>query len=94
MKVTLRRAGLLLVRALVFFVLYWSLAPAALFGHEVRWQFIESCIFGVVAAFVPWRRSWTTLQARSAKAPAQRLVLGEASAEPDAGDRADHAEEE
>jgi hypothetical protein len=66
-----RRAPLLLVRVLVFFVLYWSLAPAALFGHEVRWQFIESCVVGVVAAFVPWRRSWRTLRAGFAKTPPQ-----------------------
>jgi hypothetical protein len=94
MKVALRRVSLLLVRALVFFVLYWSLAPAGLFGHEVRWQFVESCVFGVVAAFVPWRRGLQAMRARSANGPAEPLVLGEAGAEPDAGDSADHAEEE
>ena len=89
-----RRALLLLARALLFFVIYWGLAPAALYGHETKWQFIESCIFGVVAAFVPWRRGWGALQARAGKAPAQPLVVGEASAEPDAGDSTDHAEED
>jgi hypothetical protein len=88
-----RRALLLLARALLFFVLYWGLAPAALYGHETKWQFIESCVFGVVAAFVPWRRGWKALQARSGSATAEPLVVGEASTEPDAGDGAGHTEE-
>jgi hypothetical protein len=89
-----RRALLLLARALLFFLLYWGLAPAALYGHETKWQFIESCVVGVVAAFVPWRRGLKALQARTGNAPAERLVADEAGAEPDAGDSADHAEEE
>lgn len=84
----------MLARALLFFVLYWGIAPAALYGHETKWQFIESCVVGVVAAFVPWRRAWKALQGRTGNASAQPLVVGQASAEPDTGDGADHAEEE
>jgi hypothetical protein len=84
----------MLARALLFFVLYWGLAPAAFYRHETKWQFIESCVVGVVAAFVPWRRGWKALQARTGSASTQSLVVDEASAEPDTGDGADHAEEE
>jgi hypothetical protein len=34
------------------------------FDYQRKWQFIESCIFGVIAAFIPWRRSWSGLRAR------------------------------
>ena len=94
MNSAVRRALLLLARALLFFVLYWGLAPAALYGHETKWQFIESCVVGVVAAFVPWRRVLKALQSRTGNAPAEPLVVGESGAEPDTGDGTDHAEKE
>ena len=93
MNVAFRHALLFVARALLFFVLYWGLAPAALFGHDTKWQFIESGVFGVVAALVPWGRGLEALRARG-NASTEPLVVDKPGAEPDARDGADHAEEE
>jgi hypothetical protein len=93
-NVAFRRPLLFVARALLFFVLYWGLAPAALFGHDTKWQFIESCVFGVVAALVPWGRGLEALRARGGNASPEPLVVDKPGAEPDARDGAGHAEEE
>jgi len=56
----MRLALRLTVRATVVFVLYWVLAPVILWVNERQTHFIESCVFGAVAAFIPWRRAWRT----------------------------------
>jgi hypothetical protein len=61
----LRSALMRLVRALLFFVVYWSFAPVVLWDNERQTHFIESCVFAVIATFVPWRRTWRAARSRA-----------------------------
>jgi hypothetical protein len=44
-----------LVRFVLFFIAYWSLAPFALFWFNRTWHLIESIVFGVIASSIRWR---------------------------------------
>jgi hypothetical protein len=47
-----RRLGLFLAG----FLVYWLLAPFALFWSSRTWHIVESVAFGAVVAAIPWHR--------------------------------------
>jgi hypothetical protein len=56
--------GRWLLRFLIFFNVYWALAPFALFWFSYTWHWIESVAFGLVAASIRWKEQWRRVRAR------------------------------
>jgi hypothetical protein len=56
--------GRWLLRFLVFFIVYWALAPFTLFWFSYTWHWIESVAFGLVAASIHGKEQSRRMRAR------------------------------